>query len=266
MTQLSGKVALVTGGASGIGRATAKRLRDEGVRVAIADIDVARATQAARELEVHSLPLDVSDSAAWSAAVADVVERFGGLDIAFLNAGIPTYPANERGIVDVDLASFGDAEYRRILGVNVDGVAFGMRAVIPALAQRGGGAIVATASAAGLMGWAQDPLYTLTKHAVVGLVRAAAPQLAAHNITVNAICPGGVDTAILGPGLGPELQRQGMLMEPSQIADAVVHAIASGKTGQAWVCALRHEHRIHSFARVEGLDDEAGTTSTGERT
>lgn len=255
MAQFTGKVALVTGGASGIGLASAERLRDEGASVVIADINEAGGKEAADGLGVDFQVLDVGDAAAWETTVEAVTERHGGLDIAYLNAGIPTYPATESGIREVDITSLDDAAYRRILGVNVDGVVFGVRAVTPALEARGGGSIVATASVAGLLGWAPDSIYTLTKHAVIGFVRGVAPQLQAKNITINAICPGGVDTPILGPGGGERTRTLGVrLMHPPQIADGVVQAIGSGKTGQAWVCLLDREHQIHEFARVQGFD------------
>ena len=254
MGQLEGKVALVTGGASGIGRASAERLRDEGAQVVIADLDAGAGSTVAQDLGIDFAELDVGDATAWAETVKGVTARHGGLDIAYLNAGIATYPATEDGIVEVDVATFSDEAYRRILGVNVDGVAFGVRAVVPALEARGGGAIVATASAAGLMGWAPDPIYTLTKHAVVGFVRALASQLSARNITINAICPGGVNTPILGPSSGDQLEQQGVrLMEPSQIADALVQVITTGKTGEAWVCLLDRDHQVHRFARIDGL-------------
>ncbi len=254
MGQLDGKVALVTGGASGIGRAAAERLRDEGAQVVIADLDSGAGSTMAVDLEIDFAELDVGDATAWAETVEGVTARHGGLDIAYLNAGIPTYPATEEGISEVDVATFSDEAYRRILGVNVDGVAFGVRAVVPALEARGGGAIVATASAAGLMGWAPDPIYTLTKHAVVGFVRALASQLSARNITINAICPGGVNTPILGPSSGDQLKQRGVrLMDPSQIADALVRVITSGKTGEAWVCLLEQDHQVHRFARIDGL-------------
>ncbi len=254
MGQLEGKVALVTGGASGIGGASAERLRDEGAQVVIADVDAAAGSAVAADLGLDFTELDVGDAVAWAETVKGVTTRHGGLDIAYLNAGVATYPATEEGIVEVDVATFSDDAYRRILGVNVDGVAFGVRAVVPALEARGGGAIVATASAAGLMAWAPDPIYTLTKHAVVGFVRALASQLSARNITINAICPGGVNTPILGPRNGDRLEQQGVrLMDPSQIADAVVEVIAGGKTGEAWVCLPDQDHRVHHFARIDGL-------------
>ena len=254
MGLLEGKVALVTGGASGIGRASAERLHDEGAQVVIADFDAGAGSAVAKELGIDFTELDVGDASAWAETVNGVTSRHGGLDIAYLNAGIPTYPATEEGIIEVDVATFSDEAYRRILGVNVDGVAFGVRAVVPALEARGGGAIVATASAAGLMGWAPDPIYTLTKHAVVGFVRALASQLSARNITINAICPGGVNTPILGPSSGDQLKQRGVrLMDPSQIADALVRVITSGKTGEAWVCMLEQDHQVHRFARIDGL-------------
>src|SRR5207245_7066492 len=109
---------------------------------------------------------------------------------AYMNAGVTT------GEAAIDKLT--DQQYRRIMGPNVDGVLFGFRACVPAIERRGGGALVATASLAGLIAFPPDPIYTLTKHAVVGLVRSLAPQLEAHGITVNAVCPGIVDTPLVG--------------------------------------------------------------------
>jgi len=201
MGQFDGKVALVTGAASGIGLATAERLSAEGAQVLLADIDEANGRPAAEKLGAEFARLDVGDPAEWAEVVAQLGARAGGLDIAYLNAGVTTYPATADGLADFDIATLDDAAYRRILAVNLDGVVFGARAVAPALVARGGGAIVATASVAGLIGFAPDPIYTATKHAVVGLVRALAPGLRARGITINAICPAGVATAILGPGI-----------------------------------------------------------------
>jgi NAD(P)-dependent dehydrogenase (short-subunit alcohol dehydrogenase family) len=271
MGLFDGKVGFVTGGASGIGRATVARLRAEGADVVLADIDEAAGKTVAAELGAEFIRLDVSDADAWKRAIEEATRRCGGLDIVFLNAGISTYPARERaengeapGLFD--LADLPDDAYRRILGVNVDGVVFGARAATPALVARGGGAIVATASVAGLIGFSPDPIYTATKHAVVGLVRALGPLLAPHNITVNAICPGIVDTNILGPEVASMLRENGLtVMDPSQIADAVVEAVTSGASGEAFVCLPNKDHERFRFNPVVGIGiDEADVIPTGD--
>ena len=252
MGAFDGKVALITGGASGIGRATAVRLSAEGARVIVADIDEANGTQVADEVKGEFQRLDVGDPDNWAAAVG----ASGGLDIAFLNAGITLLqtPDNLTG-TGPDIAALSEADYRRIMSVNVDGVVYGARAVVPVIEARGGGAIVATASGAGLMGFAADPIYTLTKHAVIGLVRALAPALKPRGITINAICPGVVATNIMGPGRISEAARASgfPIMEPAQIADAVVHAVSSGKTGQAYLCQLGRDHEEYVSNPISGM-------------
>jgi NAD(P)-dependent dehydrogenase (short-subunit alcohol dehydrogenase family) len=189
MGTLSGKVAVVTGGGSGIGLATATRLAEAGVSVAVVDLDGPSADRAAEGLGGLGLQADVGRPEVWPGIVDAVTERFGGIDLAHLNAGVTTGEA--------DITKVTDDLYRRAVGVNVDGVFFGVRALVPALAARGGGAIVATASLAGLIGFSPDPVYCLTKHAVVGLVRSLGPQLADRQITFNAVCPSIVDTPLI---------------------------------------------------------------------
>src|ERR1700738_5085657 len=143
MGAVDGKVAVVTGGGSGIGRATARRLGAEGGRVAVLDVDDDAGGAVAAELGGWYVRTDVSDPAAWAAAVARVEAEAGGIDLAFLNAGVTTGES--------DICALTDAQYRRIMGPNVDGVVFGVRAVVPSMAGRGGGGVVATASLAGLI-------------------------------------------------------------------------------------------------------------------
>jgi NAD(P)-dependent dehydrogenase (short-subunit alcohol dehydrogenase family) len=267
MGMFDGKVALITGGASGIGLATVERMRDEGADVSVVDIDETGGRAAATKFGGHFIRLDVGDADSWAAVVDETVSRFGGLDIAYLNAGLTTYPAQDnsnlpdgvpaRLMQSFDIATLPDDAYRRILGVNVDGVVFGARAVVPAMEQRGGGAIVATASVAGLIGFSPDPIYTLTKHAVVGLTRALAPTLTSRNITMNCICPGVVDTKILGPNIGAIMRKAGgPIMEPSQIADAVAQAVSSGATGEAFVCLPGKDHEKFAFPSLSVLGSE----------
>jgi NAD(P)-dependent dehydrogenase (short-subunit alcohol dehydrogenase family) len=207
--------AVVTGGASGIGAAVVRALEGEGASVQSLDLTTG---------------FDVSDPDAW--------EDVDGADFAFLNAGV--------GGSGDDLAG-----YRRMLGANVDGVVFGVRRMEQAMAS--GGSIVATASLAGLMPMPADPIYTLTKHAVVGYVRAMAPHLAERGIRINAICPGFVDTPIVTPELREWIRSERFaLMEPEQVAEAVLVAARSEDTGQAWVVQPGREPLRYEFRGVPG--------------
>jgi NAD(P)-dependent dehydrogenase (short-subunit alcohol dehydrogenase family) len=156
---LHGKAALVTGGASGIGAAAARRLAAAGAQVAVVDRDGPGAEQVAAQVGGLAIAADVTDLDAVTAAVAATEERFGRLDVAFLNAGVT---AGQSGIEDLDLAG-----YRRIMGVNVDHVVFGLTAAVPALRRAGGGHVVATSSPAGLTGMPGD--------AVAGILDRAEP-------------------------------------------------------------------------------------------
>ena len=172
LMDLTGKAALVTGGASGIGAAAVRRLAAAGAVVAIADRDEAGARALAAEVGGLALPGDVSDPALLKMSLDIAEDAFGRLTTVLLNAGIT---AGQSGVENLDIAG-----YRRIMAVNVDHVVFGLTAAVPALRRAGGGHIVVTASLAGLVPMPGDALYTLTKHAVVGYVRAAAPTLAAE--------------------------------------------------------------------------------------
>jgi NAD(P)-dependent dehydrogenase (short-subunit alcohol dehydrogenase family) len=239
----AGKIALVTGGASGIGAATATRLAEEGCRVVVVDLQDDLGAKQAAEIGGRYVRADVGDAAAWSALVDGVLAEEGRLDVAHLNAGVVS--GNN------DIATLTDEQYHRILGPNVHGVVYGTRAVIPAMARSGGGAVVATASVAGLIGFALDPIYTLTKHAVVGFVRAAAPQLQASGITLNCVCPGIVDTPLLGEQGKAMVTAAGYpVIPPSQIADGVVEAIRSGRTGEAWVCLAGRDAEPFAFGQL----------------
>jgi NAD(P)-dependent dehydrogenase (short-subunit alcohol dehydrogenase family) len=207
--------AVVTGGASGIGAAVVRALEAEGASVESLDLTTG---------------FDVSDPDAWRAV--------DGVDFAFLNAGV--------GGSGDDLAG-----YRRMLGANVDGVVFGVRRMEQIMAP--GGSIVATASLAGLMPMPADPIYTLTKHAVVGYVRAVAPHLAERGIRINAVCPGFVDTPIVTSELREWILSEGIpLMQPEQVAEAVLVVAQSEDTGQAWVMQPGREPLRYEFRGVPG--------------
>jgi NAD(P)-dependent dehydrogenase (short-subunit alcohol dehydrogenase family) len=225
---LDGRVAVITGAASGIGLATAQRFKTEGAQVVVVDRNADDGERVAKELEGVFVAADVSDPGAWRNVVETAERELGGVDVAYLNAGVTTQNA--------DITTLTDDQYRRVVGANVDGVVFGARAVTPAIERRGGGAIVATASLAGLIAFAPDPIYTMTKHAVVGLVRSLAPHLQAKGITINAVCPGIVDTPLVGEARS-RIEAAGFpMMPPEDIADAVLKLAAGTQTGVCMVC------------------------------
>ena len=212
--------ALVTGGASGIGAAMVALLEADGCEVQSLDL---------------ATGFDVGDAGAW--------EDVGAVDFAFLNAGIAT------GSNEID--SLPDDLYRRAVRANVDGVVFGTRRM--AQVMQPGSSIVATASLAGLVAMPLDPIYTLTKHAVVGFVRGVAPQLAEKGITINALCPSFADTPIVSDELREWVAGNGWQLIPADtVAEAALAAARSGETGQAWVVQIGREPTVYEFRGVPG--------------
>jgi NAD(P)-dependent dehydrogenase (short-subunit alcohol dehydrogenase family) len=245
MAPLDGKVALITGAASGIGRATAELMATEGARVGVVDLtdDAGRAVSESIGGVFHRA--DVGEPHEVDAAFATVERELGGVDIAFLNAGI--------AIGHPDIETLPDDVYRLIMRVNVDGVVYGARAAVRAMERRGGGAIVATASLAGLIPFPPDPVYDLTKHAVVGFVRSIAPSLLAKGITANTVNPGMTDTNIITDDARQMIQAANFpLMPASQIAEAVLRIVTGGGTGECWVCQPGRDPEPYRFHDVPG--------------
>jgi len=234
MNILAGKRAIVTGGASGIGYATVQALAEVGVLPILLDVDVTAGERAARALDVPFLPIDVSDASSWMEVIARIDRDYGRLDIAFLNAGVRGGPRLIEELAPEQLA--------RVLGVNLAGVTYGVRYCLGLLARQGG-AIVVTASIAGLRPSLADPVYGMTKHGVIGLMRSLAPQLAERNISINAVCPTVTDTPMVRSNaeVVELFQTESLpMLEPVDIAHAVVSLLRSGGTGQAVVCRVGH--------------------------
>lgn len=244
LSNLRDKIAIVTGGASGLGRATARALAEAGAEVVIADVDAEGGEAVAREIGGHFVAADVSDLEANRAMVAFARERCGGIDLAFLNAGVAT----GCGVGE----DFELATYRRAMGINLDGVVFGTHAVLPALRERGRGAIVATASLAGLTAVPMEPLYAANKHAVVGLARSLGPSLALESIRFNAVCPGFTESALTAP-IREGLEAAGFQLIPAEvIAETVVRLFALDVSGECWFVQQGREPAPFQFRNVPG--------------
>jgi NAD(P)-dependent dehydrogenase (short-subunit alcohol dehydrogenase family) len=255
---LEGKTALITGAASGIGRATSLLFAQEGARLVLADVDDPGAEETARLIrerggEAHHVHCDVSDSGEVEALIAAAVSVFGRLDCAFNNAGI--------GGASAPLAEYDRAAWDQVLAVNLTGVFLCMQSELRQMVEQGGGVIVNTASVVGVIGYPRLAAYTAAKHGVLGLTRTAALEYARHGIRVNAVCPGWTETPMVmdeGPapasdpaayaaiaGMAP-MRRLGA---PDEIAGAV-----------AWLCS-----DAASFVNGHPLVVDGGVTAGRER-
>ena len=228
MNSLDGKSVFVTGGASGIGQATALAFAERGARVLVADVDVDGAQETIRLVELgggeaNFVSCDVGEAASVEAAVDRCVELYGRIDCAFNNAGI----LGEMTLT----ADCSEENYDRIMRVNLKGIWLSMKYEIPHMLRQGGGVIVNTASNAGMTGTPELGVYSATKGGVVMLTRSAALEYARSNIRINCVCPGLISTPMVAQQAidypdavanFTELEPIGRLGRPEEIAEAVV--------------------------------------------
>jgi len=225
----TGKVAFVTGAANGIGRAAALAFAGAGASVVVADVSQHGSEETVRLVEEHrgralAVRCDVSRAEDVKAALDKTIEAFGRLDFAFNNAGV-----EQKKLAPV--AELDEEEWDRIHNIDLRGVFLCMKYEIPLILKQGGGAIVNTSSGAGVIGIKGNPAYTAAKHGVIGLTRSAALDYAAQNVRINAVCPGYIDTPMMGRFTGgtPEGRAKviaeepvGRMGKPEEIAAAVL--------------------------------------------
>jgi NAD(P)-dependent dehydrogenase (short-subunit alcohol dehydrogenase family) len=224
----TGKVALVTGASSGIGRASALAFAREGAKVVVADVVEEGGEETARLIknaggEALFVKTDVAKAAEVEALVNRAVQTFGRLDCAFNNAGIEGAAAM--------IPDYGEEAWDRVININLKGVWLCMKYEIPQMLKTGGGAIVNTASTAGLVGYRGGSAYVASKHGVVGLTKTAALEYAKAGVRVNAVCPGAIDTPMMGRITGHRAERAarmassepvGRMGQPAEIGETVV--------------------------------------------
>ena len=246
--QYAGKVAFITGGGSGIGRAAALAFAREGASVSVADISEKNVEESARMVDEHggrafAVRCDVTQVEDIRAALDKTVQTFGRLDFAFNNAGIE--PRKPVATADYDLE-----EWNRIIDIDLRGVFLCMKYEIPLMLKNGGGAIVNTSSGAGIIGIKGSPAYTAAKHGVIGLTRATALDYAAQNIRVNVVCPGYIDTPMMERFTGDTAEGRakviseepiGRMGRPEEIANAVV-----------WLCSDAAGFVVGSAMVIDG--------------
>ncbi|MEE2873425.1 MAG: SDR family oxidoreductase [Candidatus Latescibacterota bacterium] len=242
--RVENKIALVTGGGSGLGRATVQALAREGAKVLVADLNLESAHETVTMVaetggEASAFAMDVTVAAQVEAMVQMTVERYGRLDCAFNNAGIP-------GKVGTSVIDYEEEDWDRVIAVDLKGVWLGMKYELKQMLKQGRGVVVNTASIAGLVGLVGSSPYVASKHGVVGLTKTAALEFAQQNIRVNAVCPGVFRTPLVEKVIAELPEREelylsaqpiGRMGRPEELAEAVVWLCsdaASFVTGHAF--------------------------------
>ena len=246
MDRLKGKVALITGATGGIGEASAKLFASEGAKLALLDLDQPKLNELTQQIGSETalgLRTDVTDADAMTAAVKETCNKFGRLDVAFLNAGVE---GPIKSIVD-----YPNEDFDTVMSVNVKGVFNGLKSVVPAMIENNGGSIILTSSLGGLRGMQKLSAYIASKHAVVGLMKSATLEYAENNIRVNTINPSPIATRMIksiedgyAPGAsdvvkrkiekGVPLRRYGRPVEVANLALFLASDDASFITGNSY--------------------------------
>ncbi len=225
---MSEKVALVTGAATGIGAAVCTELSRQGVRVAVCDINTVDGEALAEKIGGEFIDCNVTNLESVQDAANKCIQRLGVPDYVHLNAGIMTVPTGDPFLAIEDVT---EAQYQKIVGVNLNGVYHGMKTVLPLMRAKGG-TVTITASTAGLSVVPVDPMYTATKYAVIGFGRAVAAANDGTNVRVNVICPGVTDTQIVPDEYrGPEFN----VMSAAVMAAEIVDLLFTGENGEVRV-------------------------------
>lgn len=237
MTNQQGQVAVVTGAGSGMGRATSLKLSEMGMKLVLVDFNQQTGEETLGMIKEEGgdgifVQANVAESVDVQNYVNKALEAFGQIDVFFNNAGVIQKPSL--------LAEVPESEYDRILAVNLKGVFLGLKYVIPVMVKQGSGSIINTASTAGLKSEHSLSVYSASKHAVVGITKAAALEYAKTGVRINAVCPGGVTTSLVAgleqtikeTGNVPEIQfpRIGRMAEADEIANVVAFLASSGSS------------------------------------
>lgn len=226
MTEFQEQVLLVTGGATGLGAATAIAAARAGARVAIFDVNEADGAAIARQTGGRFWRIDVGAAEDWAVGVAAVEAELGPIRFAHLNAGIMTRPLDV-ALSILPIEDFAQGRYRDLMRVNIDGVVLGLQALLPGMVRASGSAITLTSSTGGLGPIPFDPVYSLTKHALVGLVRSMGAAYASAPVRINAICPGGFTSDLFPPAL-----HSVDSLTPEDVAREVIDLLLRGATGE----------------------------------